>query len=332
MPPLTPPQEPPPSRGVDKLADFDKLTGFDNWHIWHMKTRMALQTLGLRHLLASDGPEDADDLEAADQYAADRAAGVRLLVDGLSEGMLARAYDRGWRPEDATVQGTLYTLEALVGEEERRRRDEDDKATAARAYLVGLARMDLAAGAQTVKEYILAAKRCHDGLLARYGDGVGTVEEVLEQLFVAALLEGLRATEPAWYDEWTEKREQRTLEHESTRAGVTAWLLAKDTAATAAAVVARAKPGRRPPPGKRARLGHDYRHREQQRCRYCADHHAQSTPHDEGDCWFLHPHKAPSRWQNIYKDEVAAVRDGQRYEGGGGGKRKRSMSASSRYA
>lgn len=320
MTPPTPPQEPP--SGVGKLSNFD------NWHTWHMKTRMGLQKLGLRHLLTDDGREDAEDPEKAIQYASDRAAGVRFLVDGISEAMLASAYSRGWKPEDATVKSTLHTLEAIVRDEQRRRREEEEKTTAARKSLTGLARIDLAAGAQTVKEYILTGKHCHDGLLAQYGDGASTVEEVLEQLFVVSLLEGLRPSQPEWYREWMGKLKEGTLGRASTRAGVTEWLLAKDMAApqTLQTDDTTLATPRGWPSGKRARLGRGDMRR--QRCHYCAERHPQSTPHEETDCWFLNPHRASRKWQTIYKDEVAALRDSMRYDS----KRKRSVSTSSRRA
>ncbi|OAA70969.1 hypothetical protein LEL_09560 [Akanthomyces lecanii RCEF 1005] len=321
MPPLTPPQEPCPAS-----RDVGKLSGFDNWHTWHIKARMALQNLGLRHLLTDNGVKDADDPEALSQYDSDRTAGVRFLVDGISEDILASAYGQGWKPEDATVQSTLNTIETIVRDAQRQRHDEEEKTAVARKCLAGLTRMDLAAGAQTIKEYILTAKHCHDGLLAQYGDGASTVEDVLEQLFVVSLLEGLRTSQPEWYCEWMEKLKEGTLGHASTRDGVTEWLLAKDTATPqtgqindATIAAPRARPSR-----KRARLGRGDRRR--QRCRYCTNHHPQSTPHEETDCWFLNPHRASRKWQGIYKDEVAALRDSLRYDG----KRKRSVSTSHR--
>lgn len=289
---------------------------------------MGLQKLGFQHLLTDDGRDDAENPEEASQYASDQAAGVRFLVDGISEAMLASAYGRGWRPEDATVQSTLNTLEAIVGDEQRRRREEEKKTTAARKSLAGLARIDLAAGAQTVKEYILTAKHCHNGLLAQYGDGASTVEEVLEQLFVVSLLEGLPTSQLEWYREWMEKLKEGTLGQASTRAGVTEWLLAKDMAAPQTLLnddATLATPRSRLS-GKRVRLGRSDMRR--QRCHYCVDRHPQSTPHEEADCWFLNPHRASRKWRSIYKDEVATLRDSMRYDG----KRKRSVSTSSRRA
>ncbi|KAK8148838.1 hypothetical protein G3M48_009048 [Beauveria asiatica] len=316
---------------------LSKLTGFDNWHTWHIKARMALQRMGLRYLLKDDGPEDGDAPDAVRRHESDQATGVRLLVDGLSEDMLARAYTRGWKPESATVPGTLQTLEAIVNEAERRRREDAETTAAARRNLVGLVRADLASGAHTVKEYILAAKHCHDGLLARYGGGdddAGPVEELLEQLFVTALVEGIATSKPAWYAEWTEKLEQGTLARGGTRAGVTEWLLAKDR--DESKLAAQPSPrGRvvaviRAAQGSQAASGAELAHKAQEPCSYCAEHHRKAFPHKERDCWFLKPHTAPRRWQNRNHeevearkenhDEVEAIKEGRR----GQGKRKRS--------
>ncbi|KAM3511440.1 hypothetical protein MY11210_004932 [Beauveria gryllotalpidicola] len=293
---------------------LSKLTGFDNWHTWHMKSRMALQKMGLRYLLNDDDPKDWDVPDAARQHESDQAAGVRLLVDGLSEDMLARAYAGGWKPERATVPGTLHTLEAIIDEEERRRREDAETTAAARTHLVGLVRADLAAGAQTVKEYILAAKHCHDGLLARYGgdgDSAGPVEELLEQLFVTALVEGLATSKPAWYAEWMEKLEQGTLARLGTRAGVTEWLLAKER--DDSKLIAQPPPRRvaivaQAARGDRAANRAEPAHRAQNACSYCAEHHRRALPHDESNCWFLKPHMAPRTWQDRYKHEVEAIK------------------------
>ncbi|PMB71623.1 hypothetical protein BM221_001716 [Beauveria bassiana] len=310
---------------------LSKLTVFDNWHTWHIKARMALQKMGLRYLLNDDGPEDLDVPDAVRRHETDQAAGVRLLVDGLSEDMLARAYASGWKPERATVSSTLQTLEAIVDEAQRRRREDVEMNAAGRRNLVNLMRADLAFGAQTVKEYILTAKHCHDGLLARYGGGDDS-EELLEQLFVTALVEGLATSKPAWYAEWTEKLEQGTLDHEETRAGVTEWLLAKDRDDSKLAA--------RPPPkgpaaavtqaaqGSRAPIRAELADRAQEACSYCAAHHPKAHPHKERDCWFLKPHTAPPRWRDRNYDEMEAIKQGRR----GQGKRKRTMSMSSPYA
>ncbi|KAM3499307.1 hypothetical protein MY10362_007426 [Beauveria mimosiformis] len=277
--------------------------------------------------------------DAVRRHESDQAAGVRLLVDGLSEEMLARAYSSGWKPERTTVPDTLQTLEAIVDEAERRRREDAEMTAAARRNLVGLVRADLASGAQTVKEYILVAKHCHDGLLARYGsdgdgdgDGAGPVEELLEQLFVTALVEGLATSKPAWYAEWMEKLEQGTLANGGTRAGVTEWLLAKDRDES--------KLAPRPPPrgpaaavtqaaqGSWAPSRAELVHRTQEACSYCAEHHRKALLHEERDCWFLNPHMAPRRWQDRNYDEVEAIKEGRR----GQIKRKRSMSMSPPYA
>ncbi|KAM3435896.1 hypothetical protein NHJ13734_005346 [Beauveria thailandica] len=310
---------------------LSKLTGFDVWHTWHIKARMALQRMGLRYLLNDNGPEDLDVPDAVRRHESDQAAGVCLLVDGLSEEMLARAYARGWKPERTTVPHTLQTLEAIVDEEQRRRREDAEMTAAARRNLVGLVRADLASGAQTVKEYILVAKHYHDGLLTRYGsdgdgDGAGPVEELLEQLFVTALVEGIATSKPAWYAEWMEKLEQGTLVRGGTRAGVTEWLLAKDRDERKlaprlppkgpAAAVTQAAQGSQAP--RRAELVH----RAQAACSYCAEHHRKAHPHKERDCWFLKPHMAPRRWQDRNQDEVEAIKEGRR----GQGKRKRSIS------
>lgn len=298
---------------------LSKLTGFANWHTWHIKARITLQRMGLRYLLNDDGPEDWDVPDAVRRHETDQAAGVRLLVDGLSEDMLARAYARGWKPERTTVTGTLQTLEAIVDEAERRRREDAEATAAARSHLVGLVRADLATGAQTTKEYILAAKHCHDGLLARYGgdgDDAGPVEELLEQLFVTALVEGLATSKPAWYAEWMEKLEQGTLARAGTRAGVTEWLLAKERDDTQSAQ------------GSRAASRDELVHRAQEACSYCAKHHRKAYLHKERNCWFLKPHTAPRRWQDRNHDEMEAIKEGRR----GTAKRKRSMSMSPPYA
>ncbi|KAM3459426.1 hypothetical protein MY5147_002101 [Beauveria neobassiana] len=295
---------------------LSKLTGFDNWHTWHIKARMALQRMGLRYLLKDDGPEDWDAPDAVSRHESDQATGVRLLVDGLSEDMLARAYASGWKPERATVSSTLQTLEAIVDEAERHRREDAETTAAARRHLVGLARADLASGAQTVKEYILAAKHCHDGLLERYGgdgDGAGPVEEILEQLFVTALVEGIATSKPAWYAEWIEKLEQGTLARAGTRAGVTEWLLAKDRDDSKLAA--------QPPPrsrvavvtpaaqGSQAASSSEMVHKAQEACSYCAEHHRKAFPHKERDCWFLKPHTAPRRWRDRHHAEVEARKE-----------------------
>ncbi|ATY66106.1 hypothetical protein A9K55_001816 [Cordyceps militaris] len=332
MLPPTPPQEQCPDRGLGKL------TGIDNWHTWHMKARMALQGKGLRYLLSDDGPEDLDDFDAANQYDTDRAAAISMLVDAMSEAMLASAYHRGWKPEDATVQSTLNTLEIIVGDEQRRCREEDERVSASHRRLVGLARMDLDSGAQTVREYILAAKHCHEGLLTHYGggnDGAGSaVAELLEQLFVSSLVEGLRTAKPKWYAEWKEKMTEGTLGSAGTRAGVTEWLLAKDTAdqeerdAAAAAAAVAAQPRRElmnrgdKSPAKAATKKTKFTHKGPQRCGYCADRHPQTWPHDDDGCWYLNPHRAPRHWQERFRDEIASVKEGQRRDF----KRKRSMS------
>ncbi|OAA51392.1 hypothetical protein BBO_01339 [Beauveria brongniartii RCEF 3172] len=317
---------------------LSKLTGFDVWHTWHVKARMALQKMGLKYLLNDDGPEDLDVPDAVRRHESDQAAGVRLLVDGLSEEMLARAYARGWKPERTTVPDMLQTLEAIVDEAERRRREDAEMTAAARRNLVGLVRADLASGAQTVKEYILVAKHCHDGLLARYGsdgDGVGPVEELLEQLFVTALVEGLATSKPAWYAEWMDKLEQGTLARGGTRAGVTEWLLAKDRDESKLAPPPPPPPPRGPvaavtqaAQGSRAPSRAELVQRAQEACSYCAEHHRKAYPHKERDCWFLKPHMAPRRWQDRNHDEVEAIKEGRR----GQSKRKRSMSMSPPYA
>ncbi|KAJ3482981.1 hypothetical protein NLG97_g7423 [Lecanicillium saksenae] len=326
---LTPPGEPSSlQHGVEKLA------GFDNWHSWHMKARMALQKMGLRHLLTHDGPQDWDDPEAGSQYAMEREAGVSLLVDRIGENMLARTYERGWKPESSTVQSTLYILELIINDEERQRRDDDQKGATTRKQITALARIDLEKGAKTVREYILEAKHCHDGLLALYVEGTRTTEELLEQLFVSSVVEGIKMAKPKWYMEWMEQMSTGTLGKLTTRAAVTDWLLAKDKEdlvekdvkpppPTAPEMEVKVKGGFdfRPPPKKNSKKNKVKKH-----CSYCADHHPKmTTHHDDDGCWFLNPDKAPTRWQSIFEAEVAEAKKGYHQ----GNKRKRSNSPQS---
>ncbi|KAJ6779717.1 hypothetical protein PWT90_10293 [Aphanocladium album] len=331
--PLTPPGEPSAlEAGVEKLA------GFDNWHSWHMKARMTLQKMGLRHLLTHDGPQDWDDPEAGSQYAMERDAGVSLLVDRIGENMLAKAYERGWKPEDSTVQSTLYTLESIVTDEERQRRDDDEKAAATRKRIAGLARIDLAKGAQTVREYILEAKHCHDSLLALYAEGARTTEELLEQLFVSSVLEGIKTAEPTWYKEWMEQMSTGNFGKMTTRAAVTDWLLAKEKenleekaigprpeVAPKTEVKAKSSFVSKIPPKNKAKRTRSKAFKATKHCSYCAEHHPKMTAHhDDSGCWFLNPDRAPTRWQSIFTTEIDEIQQGYRH----GNKRRRTDSPS----
>ncbi|OAA62994.1 hypothetical protein ISF_04870 [Cordyceps fumosorosea ARSEF 2679] len=340
MHPPTPPGEQCHDKGLGKLI------GLSNWHVWHMKARMALQTRGLRYLLDDDGPPEMPD--DFDQYDADRASGVGLLVDAMSEDVLERAYRRGWKPEHATVTDTLNTLDAIFSEEQQAQRNKDERAKVLRRRLVDLSRMDLGADAQTVREYILAAKHNHDALLVHYGDSnpaeegcVSPAEELLEQLFVTSVIQGLRTARPSWYAEWMEKMAEGTLGSAGSRPGVTEWLMGKDKAdqeerdaAAAAAAVVASRPLRRelaldsalpskpaahrPPPPKRAK--NTIQKSLQGRCSYCAYHHPLTEEHSDEGCWYRQPHKAPLWWQRKFRDEIE--RESWRRDG----KRKRSPS------
>ncbi|TQV94972.1 hypothetical protein V2A60_009950 [Cordyceps javanica] len=341
-----PPQAPPSESCLEET--LEKLTGLDNWHLWHIRARRVLRAKGLRHLLSGDDLDNSGDSGNASYCAADRAAGVGLLADAISNSMLARARDRGWTPENATVLETLRVLEKIVDDEQCRRREVLEREAAARKQLVGLTRTNLArVGVQTVGAYIRAAKNRYDNLLTQYGDGSvgGGVEELLEQLFVSSLMEGLRAAKPAWYAEWKEDMERDSPWRASTQAGVTAWLLAKNrsdlAAATAAAIADASAVGRKPPSDDVGILATGSRRRGRrssratrraplrQGCDLCAMHHPRSTPHDNAECWFRNPHRAPRGWQTRYTDRVAAVKEDLRRQDR---KRRRSRSTSSRHA
>lgn len=237
MVPLTPPAQP------SVASDIEMLTGIDNWHSWRMHARTALKNIGLDHLLTHDPLTGSLDADARSRYAVEREAAVGLVAERISPGILAAARARGWDPATASVQSTNDVLEAVMFAEEQRRRDEDASLAAARRQMAGLTRAAFAQDRQTIREYVLEAKHRHDDLLTYYTDGGGggagspaTVEDVLEQLFVTALLEGIKKARPAWYREWMGALEEgglgrTTMATTPTRAGVTAWLLAKDKAA-----------------------------------------------------------------------------------------------------
>lgn len=261
----------------------------------------------MRHLLVQDGPQAWDDPDEIARHEREQGDAVGMLVGLVSEAMLRRLADYGWKAESSTLLRTLNTLEALVADEDRTRLAEGARRTTTHEYITGLARTDMADGVMTTKEYIMEAKRCHDGLLARFGKGKGTVEEVLEQLYVSSVLEGLKAARPIWYDE---------LKHcmitgantiiSPTRKEVTKWLVAKTKSHVAAAAAERLQnPSETEDRKSLASNGSAdgmriYGKGMKEKCSYCIAHHPRSAFHDRENCWFRSPDKAPPAWKKRF--------------------------------
>lgn len=312
---------------VAASTNITKLSSWNKWNEWHIKARMDLQRAGMRHLMSRDGLEDLqalDDPDAEARRMAEEDAGVTLLVERMSEEVLSRIMDHGWKPEEATVLSTMQTLSALMDRDKREHQDWIEEREAAHAHITGLARIDLAEGAKTVKEYILEAKRCHDGLLARYVDGSGSTEELLEQLFTICVVEGIKAAQPGWYADFQLETttESGRAPVGTTRTSLTEWLLAKDRATAVSAPSAaaplpsaprasRPAPKPKPLPAGTAKLASKPadppRSRPSMRCNYCIEHHPLAAYHDAKRCWFVNPHLAPSSWRKRNKADVVKV-------------------------
>ncbi|OAA62993.1 hypothetical protein ISF_04869 [Cordyceps fumosorosea ARSEF 2679] len=177
-----------------------KLRGHASWKDWHKAVLVYLDAMGLRYLLFPDlralrGSEQL-------QYVADQRRAVQLLVSNMSEQVLKRLWRCGWEARSATLNNTLALLADLLAEPERY----PQQSYETHRDIVDLARGDLVPkgfqGAAAADEFLKRAQQCHLRLLARYGGGNGSVEELLEHLFTSSVMEGLKAARPDQYGEW----------------------------------------------------------------------------------------------------------------------------------
>ncbi|TQV94971.1 hypothetical protein V2A60_009951 [Cordyceps javanica] len=175
---------------------MDKLRGHGCWREWHKAILVQLDVLGLRHLLCAN----LRPLSIAEhhQYLADQERAVQLLVTNISEPVLEKLWRYGWEITGATFQNTLGLLADLLAEPERH----PQQSYEAHRDIVDLGRIILAPGSNGLNQYIRDAQQCHLRLLARYGDGNGSVEELLEHLFTSSVMEGLKTAQPNNYSEW----------------------------------------------------------------------------------------------------------------------------------
>lgn len=184
-----------------------ELRGHDSWYQWHKDMLVQLDVMGLRHLLRAG---DLQPLSAAaqHQFAADQQRAVQLLVAHTSTPVLQQLWDRGWEVRGATLNNTLALLADLLAEPARH----PPQSYETHRDIVDLARADLARGSSLrgLDQFLADAQQCHLRLLARYGGGGGSVEELLEHLFTSSVMEGLRAAQPAEHAAWMQALDRGT--------------------------------------------------------------------------------------------------------------------------
>lgn len=173
-----------------------ELGGHASWARWHKDILIELDTLGLRHLLSAHlEPMSEAELHA---YVLDQQRAVRLLVRSLSTRVLQRLFARGWEAAGATLQATLALLADMLAEPERH----PQQGYAEHRNMADLGRITMGPNPNGMRQYLLDAQACYDGLLARYGHGQGSVEELLEHLFTSSVMEGLKGVRAREYGEW----------------------------------------------------------------------------------------------------------------------------------
>lgn len=188
----------------DASRKLKELHGRSSWSKWHKAVLVQLDTMGLRHLLKAN----LRPLSVLEQYtyAVDQQRAVQLLVANISEHVLQKLWSCGWETTGATLKNTLALLADLLAEPERH----PQQSYETHRDIVDLARIDLAPGTQGSDRFLADAQQCHLRLLARYGGGNGSVEELLEHLFTSSVMEGLRAAKPADYTDWMQALERET--------------------------------------------------------------------------------------------------------------------------
>ncbi|OAA70968.1 hypothetical protein LEL_09559 [Akanthomyces lecanii RCEF 1005] len=191
----------------DSSRKFKELRGHSSWNKWHKAVRVQLDMMGLQHLLQAN----LRPLSVVEHYtyAADQQRAVQLLVTNMSEQVLQKLWNCGWEITGATLKSTLALLTDLMAEPEQH----PQQSYETHRDIVDLARIDLAPGTKGFDQFLADAQQCHLRLLARYGGGNGTVEELLEHLFTSSIMEGLRAAKPTDYTEWMRALERETRHH-----------------------------------------------------------------------------------------------------------------------
>lgn len=173
-----------------------ELRGHTTWKKWHKEVLVELDRLGLQHLLAADlNPMSRTEQQ---QYVSDQERAVRVLMNSTSPPVLRRLWACGWTVAKATLQATLSLLEALLAEPE----SYPQQTYGTHRDIVDLTHAYLAPGTSGMDQYLADAERCHFRLLARYGNGNSSVEELLEHLFTSSVLEGLKSARPRDYTDW----------------------------------------------------------------------------------------------------------------------------------
>ncbi|KAJ6779718.1 hypothetical protein PWT90_10294 [Aphanocladium album] len=175
-----------------------ELRGHRTWKKWHKAVLVQLDLMGLRHLLSADlrSMSGAEHYE----YVTDQKRAVQLVVRNVSEPVLQRLWNCGWELPGATINNTLALLADLLAEPEQHAQQTYET----HRDLVDLARIELSPTSPTngFAQFATDAQQCHLRLLARYGGGNGSVEELLEHLFTSSVMEGMRASRPDEHAEW----------------------------------------------------------------------------------------------------------------------------------
>lgn len=173
-----------------------ELRGHGTWKRWRKEIYIELDRLGLRHLLSAS----LRPLSSTEQYyyAKDQQRAVKLILENVSETILQRLWNCGWEVSGASLQATLALLEALLAEPEQQPQQSHET----HRDLVDLGRISLTGGPNGIDQFLSDAQQCHLRLLARYGNGNGSVEELLEHMFTSSVMEGLKSTKPREYTEW----------------------------------------------------------------------------------------------------------------------------------
>lgn len=184
-------------RYSESHRNIRELRGHRSWAKWHKGVLVQLDLMGLRHLLSTDLLPRTD--AEHHLYASDQKRAVRLLIESMSEHALQRLWRCGWEMSGATLNNTLALLADLFAEPERY----PQQSYGTHRDLVDLTRARLAPTSTNGFEGFLSdMQQCHLRLLARYGNGAATVEELLEHLFTSSVMEGLRAARPEEYVGW----------------------------------------------------------------------------------------------------------------------------------
>ncbi|ATY66110.1 hypothetical protein A9K55_001815 [Cordyceps militaris] len=180
----------------DSTPRIRELRGHGSWTRWHKAVLVQLDIMGLRYLLSANlRPLNSTEKY---QYAADQRRAVQLLMSTTSEHVLQKLWNCGWDIPGATLQNTLALLGDLLAEPERH----PQQTYETHRDIVDLTRINLAPGSNGLDQFVRDAQQCHLRLLARYGNGNGSVEELLEHLFTSSVMEGLKASQAMEYTEW----------------------------------------------------------------------------------------------------------------------------------